>query len=323
MLKKYLRFALAFLVSALCAGAGAQDFPNRPVRIVVPFEAGAPDAIARIVAQQLTAQTGQTFVVENRPGANGMIGADAVAKAKPDGYTVLVTSTSITVNPSIYRKLPYDLAKDLVPVTNLGAVEALLVVVNPSVPAQNLQEFLAFAKKKDSRVSYGSPGTGNQLHVASELFNVRAGLGMVHIPYKGAGPAATALLSGQIQLLVTTPPLVLAHIRAGKLRALAYTHNKRASYLPDVPTMNEAGFPGFEVDGGWFGMFAPAGTPREIVARLQAEVKTAFKNPQVRERIVALGMEPVGDSPADFKAYVDAEVRKYAERVRLTGIQPE
>ena len=321
MLKKYLRFALAFLLSGLCAGAGAQDFPNRPVRIVVPFEAGAPDAIARIVAQQLTAQTGQTFVVENRPGANGMIGADAVAKAKPDGYTVLVTSTSITVNPSIYRKLPYDLAKDLVPVTNLGAVEALLVVVNPSVPAQNLQEFLAFAKKKDSRVSYGSPGTGNQLHVASELFNVRAGLGMVHIPYKGAGPAATALLSGQIQLLVTTPPLVLAHIRAGKLRALAYTHNKRASYLPDVPTMNEAGFPGFEVDGGWFGMFAPAHTPPAIVAKLSTEAKRAMQTPEVTRRMEAESTDAVGNTPQEFAVEVKAEYAKWVALVKKTGMK--
>ena len=301
----------------------AQSYPGKPVRIIVPFEAGGPDSTARLVGRQLGVQTGRQFIVENRPGANGIIGADLVAKSPADGYTLMVTSTSLVVNPSVYKKLPFDTARDLAPVTNLASVEALILVVNNALPVRTLKELIALGKRSDARLAYGSPGNGNQLHIANELFNVRAGLKMVHVPYKGAGPAITALLSGELQVMLVTPPLSLPHIRAGKLRALAYTHNRRAAFMPEVPTMTEAGLKGFEIDGGWFALFAPANTPKDIVARLQSEARTALNNPQVNERLVALGLQPVGNSSAEFAAFFDAEIRKYAELVRVTGIQPE
>ncbi len=323
MIYKILKSTLIFLLVCISLNAIAQTYPNKQVRVIVPFETGAPDSLARLIAQQLTLQTGQSFIVENRPGANGMIGADLVAKSKPDGHTLLVTSTSIVINQSYYKKVAYDLTKDLVPVTNLGSVEALFVVVNSKLPVKNLQEFLAYAKKKENNVSYGSPGNGNHLHIASALFNQKMGLDMVHIPFKGAGPASTALLGEQIQLLVATPPSVLPFIKDGKLRAIAYTGAKRASFLPDIPTVAEQGFPGFEMDGGWFAMFTTAGTPKEVVEKIQQEIKTAFNKKSVYESITNIGLEPVGDTPEHFKKYVDAEIKKNAELIRLLNIKAD
>ena len=323
MIYKILKSTLIFMVVGISLNVIAQTYPNKQVRVIVPFETGAPDSLARLIAQQLTQQTGQSFIVENRPGANGMIGADLVAKSKPDGYTLLVTSTSIVINQSYYKKVAYDLTKDLVPVTNLGSVEALFVVVNSKFPVKNLQEFLAYAKKKENNVSYGSPGNGNHLHIGSALFNQKMGLDMVHIPFKGAGPASTALLGEQIQLLVATPPSVLPFIKDGKLRAIAYTGAKRASFLPDVPTVAEQGFPGFEMDGGWFAMFTTAGTPKEVVEKIQQEIKTAFNKKSVYESITNIGLEPVGDTPEHFKKYVDAEIKKNAELIRLLNIKAD
>ncbi|MCX7254014.1 MAG: tripartite tricarboxylate transporter substrate binding protein [Burkholderiales bacterium] len=323
MIYKILKSTLIFLLVCISLNTIAQTYPNKQVRVIVPFETGAPDSLARLIAQQLTLQTGQSFIVENRPGANGMIGADLVAKSKPDGHTLLVTSTSIVINQSYYKKVAYDLTKDLVPVTNLGSVEALFVVVNSKLPVKNLQEFLAYAKKKENNVSYGSPGNGNHLHIASALFNQKMGLDMVHIPFKGAGPASTALLGEQIQLLVATPPSVLPFIKDGKLRAIAYTGAKRASFLPDVPTVAEQGFPGFEMDGGWFAMFTTAGTPKEVVEKIQQEIKTAFNKKSVYESITNIGLEPVGDTPEHFKKYVDAEIKKNAELIRLLNIKAD
>ena len=323
MIYKTLKSTLIFLLVCISLNTIAQTYPNKQVRVIVPFETGAPDSLARLIAQQLTLQTGQSFIVENRPGANGMIGADLVAKSKPDGHTLLVTSTSIVINQSYYKKVAYDLTKDLVPVTNLGSVEALFVVVNSKLPVKNLQEFLAYAKKKENNVSYGSPGNGNHLHIASALFNQKMGLDMVHIPFKGAGPASTALLGEQIQLLVATPPSVLPFIKDGKLRAIAYTGAKRASFLPDIPTVAEQGFPGFEMDGGWFAMFTTAGTPKEVVEKIQQEIKTAFNKKSVYESITNIGLEPVGDTPEHFKKYVDAEIKKNAELIRLLNIKAD
>ncbi len=323
MIYKILKSTLIFLLVCISLNTIAQTYPNKQVRVIVPFETGAPDSLARLIAQQLTLQTGQSFIVENRPGANGMIGADLVAKSKPDGHTLLVTSTSIVINQSYYKKVAYDLTKDLVPVTNLGSVEALFVVVNSKLPVKNLQEFLAYAKKKENNVSYGSPGNGNHLHIASALFNQKMGLDMVHIPFKGAGPASTALLGEQIQLLVATPPSVLPFIKDGKLRAIAYTGAKRASFLPDIPTVAEQGFPGFEMDGGWFAMFTTAGTPKEVVEKIQQEIKTAFNKKSVYESITNIGLEPVGDTPEHFKKYVDAEIKKNAELIRLLNIKAD
>ena len=301
----------------------SQSYPNKTVKMVVPFETGTPDSIARILAPQLTGIAGQSFYVENHPGANGMIGADLVAKAKPDGYTLLVTSTSITVNPSYYKKLNYDLKKDLVPVTNLGNVEALLIVINAKSPIKNINEFLTYAKNPDNKVSYGSPGNGNHLHISSALFNQRMGLNMVHIPYKGAGPATTALIGEQIQVLITTPSSVLPFIRDGRLKAIGFTGLKRSTLFPDVPTVAEQGFPNFEIDGGWFGLFTTAGTPKETVLKIQQLVRQAYDKKPVADSIIQIGLDPVADSPEQFKTFTDAEVLKYANRLKSLNIQAE
>jgi len=301
----------------------SQSYPNKTVKMVVPFETGTPDSIARILAPQLTGIAGQSFYVENHPGANGMIGADLVAKAKPDGYTLLVTSTSITVNPSYYKKLNYDLKKDLVPVTNLGNVEALLVVINAKSPIKNINEFLTYAKNPDNKVSYGSPGNGNHLHISSALFNQRMGLNMVHIPYKGAGPATTALIGEQIQVLITTPSSVLPFIKDGRLKAIGFTGLKRSTLFPDVPTVAEQGFPNFEIDGGWFGLFTTAGTPKETVLKIQQLVRQAYDKKSVADSIVQIGLDPVADSPEQFKIFTDNEILKYANRLKSLNIQAE
>ena len=317
-MKKY--FVFLFLLLNI-PWTFAQNYPNKTVKMIVPFETGSPDSLARILAKDLTQKTGQSFYVENHPGANGMIGADLVAQAKADGYTLLVTSTSITVNPSYYKKVSYDLSKDLIPVTNLGNVEGLLVVVNSKLPVKNLTEFLSYAKNPTNKVSYGSPGNGNHLHIASEYFNQKMGLNMVHIPYKGAGPVTTALLGEQIQVFIATPPSVLPYIKDGRLKAIAYTGLKRASYLPDVPTVAEQGFPNFEIDGGWFGLFTTAGSSTETVRKIQQLIRQAFDNPSIRDSIIQIGLDPVGDSPEHFKTFVDAEVIRYADRLKMLRIQ--
>jgi len=302
----------------------AMAWPDRPVRWVLGFApGGAPDSVARIVTPQLTAQLGQSVVLDNRPGANGILAADIVAKASPDGYTLLITSAAFAINPSVARKLPFDPIKSFEPVTNICSSEAFLLVVGLSTPATSVQELLQMAKRPGAKLAYGSSGVGNATHLAAELFGVRAGIPVTHIPYKGGGPMAVAVMSGEVQFAFTNPGTIIGQVRAGRVRAIAYNAPQRSPLFPNVPTMIESGITGMELDSGWYGVFAPAKTPAAIVNRMHNEIRNALKAPAVRESLASISMEPAGTTPAEFKAFVERSIKRYAELVKLAGIRPE
>jgi tripartite-type tricarboxylate transporter receptor subunit TctC len=299
-----------------------QAYPSKSVRVIIPFAPGGPsDIIARIVSQRLSTAMGQTFVSENRAGAGGTIGADVVAKSAGDGYTVLVTSLPFTVAPSLYSKLPYNATRDFIPVT-LIASGPMLLVTHPSVPAMNLKQLIALAKTRPSNLNYGSAGAGSSAHTATEYFSMSAGIKMTHVPYKGGGPAMADLLGGQLSLLIEAMPLVLPHVQQGRIRAIAISGAQRASSLPDTATFEEQGLRGYDV-ATWTGMWVPAGTPKEVVARLQREVLKEIAVLDVRERFAQLGVEAVGDTPEHFAAFVQAEIAKWGKVVRDTGMRVE
>jgi len=313
---------IAVLLACIAMGAEAQSYPNRAVRVVVAAATGGPDLVARVIAAQLQAQLGQPFVVENQAGANGIVGATTVAKATPDGYTLLVYSSGFVINPYVHKSLPYDTEKDFVPVTNLVTNGGLFFAVANSVPVKSMQEFLEYAKKPGVNLAYSTPGIGNTWHLAMEVFDVKTGIKMTHIPYKGGGPATAALAAGEVQAMFASPPPLMSHYKSGKVRVLAFTGEKRHPAAPEIPTMRELGIP-YEHDGGWFAMFAPAGTPPAIVDKLWREVRTAVENPEVRDRLIKLGAVPVADSPAEFKKFIQAELKAYGEQAKVAGIQPE
>lgn len=318
------RLLLVVLALLLTAGlAHAQKYPDKSVRVVVPFAAGAGsnDIMARLIAQRLSDRFGQQFVVDNRPGASGIIGCDIVAKAQPDGYTVLVMSLTYTVLPSLFSKLPFDPIKDLTPVTMLASAP-LMLVVHPSIPAKSVAEFIAYAKANPGKLNFGSGGPGATPHLAGEMFKMMAGIQVTHVPYKGGAPALADLVGGQIQFMLENIPGTLPFVKAGKLRALAVTDIKRSPLLPDLPTLDEAGLKGYELVG-WNGMFVPAGTPTAIVNKLHEGVVAALAIPDVKERLTVLGADGVGDTPQHFSAFIKADIAKWSKVVKAAGIKVE
>jgi tripartite-type tricarboxylate transporter receptor subunit TctC len=304
---------------ALAGGADAQSYPVKPIRFIAPFAAGgALDTLTRTIAGRMQESWGQPVVVENRTGAGGNIGADIVAKAAPDGYTLVMgTIATHAINVSLYEKMPYDAVKDFAPVTIAASINNSLSL-HPSVPAKNVQELVAYAKANPGKLTFGSAGSGTSQHLAGELFKTMAGVDMVHIPYKGGAPAMIDLLAGQISMTFGDIPTALPHIRAGKLRSLAVTAAKRSPLLPDVPTIAEQGLPGFDVSA-WFGVFTTAGTPRPVVNQLNAEIVRILNLPDVREKLMGIGMEPVTNSPDEFAAFVKSEIAKWARVVKASG----
>jgi tripartite-type tricarboxylate transporter receptor subunit TctC len=312
--------AVVIGLAAACA-AHAQSYPNRPVRVVVGAQTGGPDTVARIVAAQLQQQLGQPFVVENQGGANGIVGATTVAKSVPDGYTLLVYSSGFVFNPYVHKSLPYDTEKDFAPVTNLVTNGGLLFSVTDKLPVKNLKELIEYAKTH--RLAYSTPGIGNTWHLATEVFNNMTGIKMTHIPYKGGGPATAAAAQGEVQVVFASPPPLMPHYKSGRVRALAFSGDKRHPSFPEVPTMAEAGVPQYHHDGGWFGLFAPAGTPADIQDKLAAEVRKAMQDPGVQDRIAKTGSIPAAGTPAEFKKFIQSELKNYGEQAKLAGIQPE
>ena len=314
-----LAITFAFVLGILPADALAQSYPSRPVRLVVPFPAGGTtDILARAMAEKLSGALGQQFVVDNRPGAGGNIGSDIVAKSPPDGYTLLMgTVGTHAINPSLYPKMPYDHVKDFVPVVLVAGVPNVLVV-NPTVPAKTVAELIALAKEKPGTINFASSGNGTSIHLSGELFKLLAGVQIAHVPYKGSAPALTDLIGGQVQIMFDNLPSALPHIKGGKLRALAVTSSKRAPALPDLPTIAESGVAGFEASS-WFGILAPAATPRDIVQRINAEANKALHAPDMREKLLAQGAEAVGNSPEFFADTIRTETVKWAKVVKDSG----
>jgi len=311
----------AAALPAVARVAWAQAYPARPVRLMVGFPpGGSADIITRIIAQALTERMGQSFVVDNKPGAGSNIGTEAVARAEPDGYTLLAVSVANAINPTLYSRLNYDQVRDFVPVASIDVVPNVMDV-NPELPARTIPEFIAYAKANPGTISMGSGGIGSSPHVVGELFKMMTGVDMLHVPYRGVAPATTDLLAGRLQVLFDTLPASIANIRAGKLRALAVTSRKRSDALPEVPAMNEL-VPGYEADS-FHGIAAPRGTPREIVDRLNREINAALADPRLKARLADLGAEVLIGTPEDFGRYLAQEIDKWGRVVKFSGAKAE
>jgi tripartite-type tricarboxylate transporter receptor subunit TctC len=317
------RLAAVAAAALFSVGAAAQTYPTKPIRMIVGFApGGGTDVVARVISQKLSEWYGQQVIVENRAGATGTIGADVVAKSAPDGYTLIMGHVnSHAIAPSMFKKLPYDALRDFAPVAYVGYVPNVLVV-HPSVPAKSMKELIALAKAKPGGLNYASSGTGSTQHLAGEMFKQLAGVDIVHVPYKGSGQAIGDLLAGTVTMNFDTMPPVIDHIKGGRLRALAISTPRRLGQLPDVPTFVEEGMSGFDVTN-WYGVMAPAGTPREIVTKLNADINKAMQVPEVRARLEQVGTQLREGSAADFEAFQKAEVAKYAKLVKDAGIQPD
>jgi tripartite-type tricarboxylate transporter receptor subunit TctC len=319
MLSALLRVLVFVLCAAMPMAALSQAYPTKPIRLVVPFPAaGTTDILARAIAQKLSEALGQQVVVDNRPGAGGNIGSDLVAKSAPDGYTLLMgTVGTHAINVSLYAKMPYDAVKDFTPVVLVAGVPNVLVV-NPALPVKTVGDLIKLAKDKPGTINFASSGNGTSIHLSGELFKSMTGVQMAHIPYKGSAPALTDLIGGQVQIMFDNLPSSMAHIKGGRLRAIAVTSAKRAPALPDIPTIAESGVPGFEASS-WFGILAPAGTPREIVLRINAEANKALQSGEMKEKLLAQGAEAVGNSPEFFADHIRSETIKWAKVVKESG----
>lgn len=313
-------FALA---ACIACGANAQAYPAKPIRLVVPFTpGGSTDILARLVGQKLGEAFGQQVIIDNRPGAGGNIGVELVAKSLPDGYTLVMGHIgTFGVNPSLYPKLPYDPIKDFQPITLFAKVPNLLAV-NPSLPVKSVKDLIALARAKPGALNYGSGGNGSAAHLATEYFKLLSKTDIQHIPYKGTAPAITDLISGQVSMAITGVPPLLPHVKSGRVRAIAVATSKRLPLLPELPTIAETGLPGYEATQ-WYGVLAPAATPKDIVTRLNAEIVKALQRPEVKERLASEAAEPVGNTPEQFQAFIKAEIARWAPVVKASGARPD
>jgi len=314
---------LAALTALATSPAWSQAYPSRPVRLIVPYPpGGSTDIVGRVLAQKLAEIWGQQVIVDNRPGASGMIGTEVAARAVPDGYTIVMgVIGSMSVNPALYPKVPYDPVRDFAPITLTGNVVNLLVV-HPSIPAGDVKALIALSKSRPGQITFASSSIGAAPHLALELFKIMAQVDIVHVPYKGGGPAMADLVGGQVSASFASMPSSLPHVRGGRLRALAVSAAKRAATVPEIPTVAEAGLPGFVVTD-WQGALAPARTPPEMIAKLNADIAGALRSPDVREKLSALGMELLSSTPQEFGDYIRSEIDKWAKVVRQAGIKVE
>ena len=316
------RAAVAALALAALAGTACAQYPAHPVRFIVPSAAGGgTDIIARAVSLKLSEALGQQFVVDNRPGAGQMIGIELAAKAPPDGHTILMAASTLAINPVMYKKVPYDPLRDFAPITQAASLPNV-IVVHPSLPVKSLAELIAYAKARPGELNFASAGIGTSPQMSIELLKSMAGIDMVHIPYKGTAPGVVDLLAGQVKVMAPNVLTALPHIKSGKLRALAVTSGKRSQALPEVPTVAEAGLPGYD-STQWYGVLAPAGTSRAIILRLHGEIVRALRDPEVGRRLEADGAEAVGSSPEEFTAFIRSETEKWAKVAQAAGIKPE
>jgi tripartite-type tricarboxylate transporter receptor subunit TctC len=315
----YLRFGLLLSVCTILSSiASAETYPTRPIRLISPFApGGGNDIISRTLGAAISKTLGQSVVVDNRPGANTIVAMEILARATPDGYTLLTTSSSQATNATLYSKLPYDSIKDFSPVSMVG-VSPLVVAVNPALPIKNVNELIAAAKAKPGSIMYPSAGTGNSTHLGGELFAVMAGITLTHVPYKGLGPGLVDLMAGRLHLVFSTAPSAIPHIKTGRLRGLAVTTAARSGLVPQLPTVAESGVPGYEA-GSWYGIIAPAGTPRTVVARLNREITSVLGTQEFREQLMAAGADPAPTTPEAFAAYIKSDIAKWAKVIKLSG----
>jgi len=297
-------------------------YPQKPIRLVAPFApGGGTDILARLFGQKLSETLGQQIIVDNRGGAGGTVGTDIAAKAPPDGYTLILVSASHAINPGLYQKLPYDSVNDFAPITQLATSPGILVV-NPSLPVKSVKDLIALARAKPGQINYASAGSGTPPHLAGELFKVMAKIDMVHVPYKGNAPAFTDVIGGQVSLIFPTMPSAMPFIKSGRLRPIAVTSAKRAPAAPDIPTIAESGLPGYEATS-WYGILAPAGTPQQIVARLHEALVSVISAPDMKDRLAAQGLDPLGNTPQQFAAVIKSEIVKWTKVVKASGARPE